>query len=261
MRRSAGPTSSSPTAGFGVGDGVVAVGVDDEGTAAALQGQGRQLGRITARTDTNNSSYHYVYDEEGRCTSQWDEAGYLRNTFAYGEVDPDTGLRTVTATNSMGHSTRYRVNGDLQVGNRTQVTDSSGATTRFTHDALGHLSAITGARTTVRCHPAGLPLEITDPLGAVTRYERDTFGRPVSITDPTGAVTRLEWTVEGRLARRIPADGTTESWTYDGDGNCTSRAAAMPAPTSPSSNWNTSEFPLTRRRGPACTIGQAGPLR
>ncbi|BFO15818.1 hypothetical protein SHKM778_22060 [Streptomyces sp. KM77-8] len=34
-------------------------------------------------------------------------------------------------------------------------------------------------------------------------------------------MTRLAWTVEGRLARRTAADGTTESWTYDGEGNCT----------------------------------------
>ncbi|MFF4499346.1 putative T7SS-secreted protein [Streptomyces sp. NPDC001401] len=270
-------------------------------------------GRITAWTDTNNSSYHYVYDDEGRCTSQSGEAGHLRNTFAYGDVDPDTGHRLITATNSLGHSTRYQVNGDLQVvaetgpdgatthttydrydrpltvtdplgrtlsyaydgagrmvmavrpdgrytsigyddqglpisisgadgtrtsqqfdefGNRTQVTDATGATTRFAYDALGHLSAITdatGATTAVRCSPAGLPLEITNPLGAVTRYERDTFGRPVTITDPTGAVTRLEWTVEGRLARRTAADGTTESWTYDGEGNCTTHTDAMGA--------------------------------
>jgi RHS repeat-associated protein len=274
-----------------------------------------ELGRITAWTDTNNSSYHYVYDDEGRCTSQSGEAGHLRNTFAYGEADAETGLRIITATNSLGHHTRYHVNADLHVvaetgpdgttthttydrydrpltetdplgrtlsyaydaagrtvmavrpdghytsigyndqglpisisgadgtytsqqfdefGNRTQVTDSSGATTRFTYDALGHLSAVTdatGARTTVRCNAAGLPLEVTDPLGAVTRYERDAFGRPVALTDPLGAVTRLEWTVEGRLSRRTAPDGTTESWTYDGEGNCTTYTDPMGAVT------------------------------
>ncbi|MZD09637.1 type IV secretion protein Rhs, partial [Streptomyces sp. SID5785] len=63
--------------------------------------------------------------------------------------------------------------------------------------------------------------EITDPMGAVTRYERDAFGRPATMTDPTGLTTRLEWTVEGRLARRTAPDGTAESWTHDGEGNCT----------------------------------------
>lgn len=63
----------------------------------------------------------------------------------------------------------------------------------------------------------------------MTRYERDAFGRPVTITDPTGAVTHLEWTVEGHLARRTAADGTTESWTYDGEGNCTTHTDPMGA--------------------------------
>ncbi|MGX1477023.1 UNVERIFIED_CONTAM: RHS repeat-associated protein [Streptomyces canus] len=271
------------------------------------------MGRITAWTDTNDSSYHYAYDDEDRCVSQGGEAGHLRNTYTYGDPDPTTGRRTVTALNSLGHSTRYEVNGDLQVvaetapdgatthttydhahrpltvtdplgrtrgyaydgagrtvlavrpdgrytsiayndgglpvavtgadgthvtqhfdefGNRTAVTDASGTTTCFTYDDQGHLESVTNAlgdTTRVRCDAAGLPREITDPLGAVTRYERDAFGRPVTITDPTGSVTHLEWTVEGRLSRRTAADGTEESWTYDGEGNCTAHTDALGA--------------------------------
>ncbi|MFE3850487.1 putative T7SS-secreted protein [Streptomyces griseorubiginosus] len=271
------------------------------------------LGRITAWTDTNNSSYHYAYDAEDRCTSQGGEAGHLSYTYTYGDPDPATGHRTVTAVDSLGHSTLYEINGDVQVaavttpdgatthtthdrahrpltvtdplgrtvshaydeagrtvlairpdgrytsiayddqglpvavagadgthvaqqfdefGNRTAVTDASGATTRFTYDDRGHLSAVTNAlghTTRVHCDAAGLPLEITDPLGAVTRYARDAFGRPVRITDPTGAVTTLEWTVEGRLSHRKAADGTTESWTYDGEGNCLTHTDASGA--------------------------------
>ncbi|MFE9444813.1 putative T7SS-secreted protein [Streptomyces sp. NPDC006602] len=289
------------------------------------------LGRITAWTDTNNSSYHYVYDDEHRCTSQGGEAGHLRYTYIYGEPHPTTGHRLITATNSLGHTTRYEVNADLQVvaettpdgattrtthdrcnrpttitdplgrtvsyaydeagrpimvvrpdghyssvghndqglpvsisgvdgthvtqqfdefGNRTAATDASGATTRFTYDALGHISAVTdatGATTTIRCNTAGLPLEVTDPLGAVTRYERDAFGRPVAITDPLGAVTHLEWTVEGKPSRRTAPDGTTESWTYDGEGNCTSHTDPMGAV----SRYEYTHFDLlTARTGP-----------
>ncbi|MER7566223.1 putative T7SS-secreted protein [Streptomyces sp. NPDC097941] len=272
-------------------------------------------GRITAWTDTNDSSYHYVYDDEDRCTSQGGEAGHLSYTYSYGDPDPTTGHRTVTAVDSLGHSTRYEINSDLHVaavttpdgatthttydrahrplavtdplgrtrgyaydeagrtvlavrpdgrytsiaydaqgmpvamsgpdgthvtqqfdefGNRTAVTDASGTTTRFTYDDQGHLESVTNAlghTTRVRCSAAGLPLEITDPLGAVTRYERDAFGRPVTITDPTGSETGLEWTVEGRLSRRTAADGTAESWTYDGEGNCTAHTDASGAVT------------------------------
>ncbi|MEU9325624.1 putative T7SS-secreted protein [Streptomyces canus] len=291
---------------------LVGFGYDDHGHLAAVTNSSGlptcftndTTGRITAWTDTNDSSYHYVYDDEDRCVSQGGEAGHLRYTYTYGEPDPDTGRRIVTAVNSLGHRTRYEINGDLQVvsettpdgettrtthdaahrpltvtdplgrtvsyaydeagrtvlairpdgrytsiayddqgmpvaisgadgthvtqlfdefGNRTAVTDTAGTTTRFTYDDFGHLASVTdalGHTTRVRCNPAGLPLEITDPLGAVTRYERDPFGRPVTIRDPLGEVTHLEWTVEGRLSRRTAADGTSESWTYDGEGNC-----------------------------------------
>lgn len=47
------------------------------------------------------------------------------------------------------------------------------------------------------------------------------------MTDPLGAVTHLEWTVEGKLARRTAPDGSSESWTYDGEGNCTTHTDPM----------------------------------
>ncbi|WP_328357826.1 DUF6531 domain-containing protein [Streptomyces sp. NBC_00445] len=318
---------------------LVRFGYDDQGHLSAVTNSygtptrfaNDDLGRITAWTDTNNSSYHYTYDEQDRCTFQTGDAGHLRNTYTYDETDPETGHRIITATNSLGHTTRYLVNDRLQVvaetapdgattrttydrndrpltitdplghttgyaydgagrmlmvvrpdgrytsvgyndqglpvsirsadgthitqqfdeyGNRTRVTDTSGATTCFTYDDLGHLTSITnalGETTAIRCNTAGLPLEITDPLGAVTRYERDAFGRPVTLTDPTGAVTRLEWTVEGRLSRRIAADGTTESWTYDGEGNTTSHTDPMGA----ISRYEYTDFDLlTARTGP-----------
>ncbi|MGX1250853.1 RHS repeat-associated protein [Streptomyces ambofaciens] len=115
-------------------------------------------------------------------------------------------------------------------GNRTTEVDRAGNATYFTYDEAGRLTSVTdplGHVTAVRCDRAGLPLEITDPHGGVTRYERDAFGRPVGITEPTGAQTRFEWTVEGRLLRRTAPDGTAESWTYDGEGNCTSHTDAL----------------------------------
>ncbi|MBZ6248371.1 RHS repeat-associated core domain-containing protein [Streptomyces olivaceus] len=115
-------------------------------------------------------------------------------------------------------------------GNRTAEIDRAGNVTAFTYDEVGRLTSVTdplGHVTTVRCDRAGLPLEITDPLGAVTRYERDALGRPVAVTDPGGAKTRFEWTVEGRLLCRTGPDGATETWTYDGEGNCTSQTDAV----------------------------------
>ncbi|MEV2212938.1 putative T7SS-secreted protein [Streptomyces sp. NPDC050997] len=270
-----------------------------------------ERGRITSWTDTNGSRFEYVYDDKDRCVYQEGAAGHQRSTFTYDSIDPETGQRVTTITDSLGHTARFLINDRTQVtaeidetgaatrfrrdrrnrllsrtdplghttsfrydesgnlvsvvrpdgraakaefnalglpvkvvnpdgtvirqtyderGNRTSLTDPAGQTTRFTHDEAGHLASVTnplGHTTTVRCDRVGLPVEITDPLGSVTRYERDPFGRPVTITDPAGAVTHLEWTVEGLLARRIAADGTPESWTYDGEGNCVSHTDAL----------------------------------
>ncbi|WTG15514.1 RHS repeat protein [Streptomyces decoyicus] len=35
----------------------------------------------------------------------------------------------------------------------------------------------------------GAALDVTDPLGAVTRFRRDKFGRAISVTDPLGNTT------------------------------------------------------------------------
>ncbi|MFP3988913.1 DUF6531 domain-containing protein [Streptomyces sp. E11-3] len=117
-------------------------------------------------------------------------------------------------------------------GNRISVTAPSGAVTRYTYNEAGHLTAVTdalGHTTHIRSNPAGLPVAVTDPLGATTRIKRDAFGRAVTLTDPLGAVTRLEWTPEGKLARRVEADGSEQSWTYDGEGNCLTHTDPMGA--------------------------------
>jgi RHS repeat-associated protein len=42
-----------------------------------------------------------------------------------------------------------------------------------------------------------------------------------------GGVTRLQWHADGQLARRTGPDGATESWTYDGEGNCLTHTDAV----------------------------------
>ncbi|MFI5685742.1 RHS repeat-associated core domain-containing protein [Streptomyces sp. NPDC051636] len=82
------------------------------------------------------------------------------------------------------------------------------------------------------CDATGLPLQVTDPMATIARYERDAFGRVVAATDATGATTRWHWTAEGRLLRRTAPDGTVETWTYDGEGNCLSHQNPVGAVTS-----------------------------
>ncbi|WP_258564836.1 putative T7SS-secreted protein [Streptomyces sp. WELS2] len=193
--------------------------------------------QVVAETDPLGATTHYRRDRHHRLLSTTDPLGHT-TAFEYDEagnltrvVRPD-GRETRAEYNDLGLPVKV-VNPDGTAihqtyddrGNRTSVTDPAGQTTRFTYTEAGHLTSVTdplGNTTTVVCDRAGLPVQVTDPLGATTRYERNALGLPTAITDPLGGVSRLEWTVEGLPTRRTAPDGATESWTYDGEGNCTS---------------------------------------
>lgn len=107
-------------------------------------------------------------------------------------------------------------------GNLLATTDPGGAETRYGYDESGHLASVTdalGHTRRVTCDAAGLPVAVTDPLGHTTTVTRDRFGRVIEATDPLGHTTRTTWTPEGKPSRREYADGTHESWAWDGEGN------------------------------------------
>jgi len=224
---------------------------DETRTTTVTDSQGRrsrfehnEAYRLVCETNPLGQSVHQEWDRNHQLVAltdplghttrlSYDEAGHLVS------IRRADGLEERTEYNELGlpitvygpTGTVWRQEHDGR-GNRTAITDPSGQTTRFTYDAAGRPTAVIdplGNTTTVRCDALGLPLSITNPLGAQTRYERDALFRPNAITDATGATTRQEWTVEGHLAHRIAPDGSTESWTYDGEGNCTSHTDAMGA--------------------------------
>ncbi|MFE4694231.1 putative T7SS-secreted protein [Streptomyces sp. NPDC056749] len=115
-------------------------------------------------------------------------------------------------------------------GNRTKVIEPSGATTLYEYDEAGNLLSVLdslGNRSTIRCNEAGLTASVTGPLGSTASCVRDAFGRPASAVDELGGVTNFEWTVEGKIARRLEADGTEQRWVYDGEGNCIRHTDAL----------------------------------
>ncbi|MFI9807174.1 putative T7SS-secreted protein [Streptomyces sp. NPDC052301] len=158
-------------------------------------------GRITSWTDTNDSHFTYVYDDEDRCTHQSGDAGHLRSAFAYGPVDPDTGERTTTITDSHGHTTHYLVNARCQV---IAETNAVGATTRYVRDRYNRL------------------LSTADPLGHTTTFEYDATGNLTRMVRPDGRESRAEYNVLGLPLKVVNPDGTVIRQTYDDRGNRTS---------------------------------------
>ncbi|MEV0369904.1 DUF6531 domain-containing protein [Streptomyces sp. NPDC050636] len=176
--------------------------------------------RMTAWVDSNHSRYEYAYDDRHRCTAQSGAEGHLANRFTYGEVDPETGHRTNTHTNGEGFSTRYLINGLLQViavadplGNTTRtiydahdrplrITDPRGNTTHLTYDGDGHLiSAVRpdGSASTASYTDLGLPAQVSGPDGRTVRQEYDAKGNRIAVTDPTGQTTRFTHDEYGHL--------------------------------------------------------------
>ncbi|MFF4661639.1 putative T7SS-secreted protein [Streptomyces sp. NPDC001282] len=159
------------------------------------------LGRITSWTDTNGSRYEYVYDEHDRCVYQTGTNGHLEARFTWDDTDPDTGLRTTSMTNGLGHTTRYVINERSQV---VAEIDPLGAVTHFEYDRFHRL------------------LSVTDPLGHVTRSTYDEHGRMAVVERPDGRQTRTEYNELGLPIRIIHTDGNVTCQTFDERGNRTS---------------------------------------
>ncbi|WP_328779975.1 DUF6531 domain-containing protein [Streptomyces canus] len=188
------------------------------------------LGRITAWTDTNGSSYRYEYDDEDRCTYQTGDVGHLRNTYTYLDTDPATGVKATTVTNSLGHTSRYLINDRLQVvtevrpdGAATQttydpfhrpltMTDPLGHTVAYTYDQEGRPLTITrsdGREITVAYDDQGLPVRVTEPSGTQVVREFDASGNLTAVTDASGATTRFAYDSRGNLTSATDALGNT----------------------------------------------------
>jgi len=158
--------------------------------------------RLTAQRSPTGLTYHYRYDQRGRCVETWgdyegkpdasladDLPRYLADgkTRARGiyhvvlEFGPDGYREVVTSTTV-----------DRVVGNAHGTVDKcvrAGAVYSRTYDENGHV------------------LSFTDPLGASTKYQRDFFGRVIEVKDPLGRVTRTERDDRGNVIRAIDAMG------------------------------------------------------
>jgi RHS repeat-associated protein len=168
-----------------------------------------QAGRIVRWEDRNGMWYGYTYDADGRCVSTQGRDEYLSYRFSY-----DTTRNVTTATDSLGATTTYQLNDDLQViaesdplGATTHSvwdaghqllarTDPLGATTSFSYDESGNVLTIDepdGLRTTVEYAGPGLPIAVTAPDGSTWRREYDETGNVVTETDPLGVAYRYAY--------------------------------------------------------------------
>ncbi|NUU21165.1 MAG: RHS repeat protein, partial [Streptomycetaceae bacterium] len=192
-------------------------------------------GRVTRQTDPLGNTTHTAWDAYNRKTHVTDPLGH-RTFFTYDGAGNLTGILYPDGTYSLADfdpavcrptrvinpdGTRRHYTWDA-CGNLQSARDELDAETRHTHDEHGNITTVTnalGAVTRIASDRTGLPSAVTNPLGHTTTAVRDAFGRLAAVTDPLAHTTRTAWTVEGKPARRELADGTTESWTWDAEGN------------------------------------------
>ncbi|MFF1463787.1 putative T7SS-secreted protein [Streptomyces sp. NPDC058330] len=169
-----------------------------------------ELGRITAWTDTNNSRYEYVYDDQDRCVYQAGTNGRLETHFTWDDTDPATGLRMTSMTDGLGHTKRFVINDRSQV---VAEFDALGSSTRFEYDRYHRL------------------LSVTDPLGHLSRSTYDEHGCLTSVVRPDGRELTAHYNSLGLPVRVRGADGMVTRQTYDERGNRTSVTEASGATT------------------------------
>ncbi|MFJ1900011.1 DUF6531 domain-containing protein [Streptomyces sp. NPDC088115] len=171
-----------------------------------------------ATTDPLGRTTRYTYDEAGNLTAvTLPDRSAARATY--------NALGRPVAVVEPGGATWLHTYDEL--GNLLTTTDPLGAETHCAYDQSGHLFTVTdalGHTRQITSNAAGLPVAVTDELGYTTTARRDSFGRVVEVVDPLGGTTRTGWTTEGKPAWREYADGSRESWTWDGEGNLVTHA-------------------------------------
>lgn len=180
-------------------------------------------GRIVGWRDRNGVSYHYTYDEAGRCVATSGSDGFMDGSFVY-----DRDLLVTVYTNSLGHKTTFHLNEANQVireidplGGATVSewdrydrllgrVDPLGRVTRYGYDQAGDLIAVTrpdGSQAVAEYNALGLPVMVTDPGGARWRRTYDERGNLTAVTDPAGVTTRFGYDGRGHVVAVTDALG------------------------------------------------------
>ena len=207
-------------------------------------------GDVTAVTNPNGKTSHYVYDAQGNLTSSTDPLGD-QTTYGYACTGgaaagcfPNVGLRyttvsprgnvsggtasqfttaysynpfgePVTITDQRGHQTKYAYDGN---GNRTQVTDANNHLTGYTYDPDNELTKITRADLTVlqSAYDADGNLQSqTDAASNPTSYAYDPLNHLQSVTDPLHRTTSYVYDAVGNLKSITDPQARTTSDSYD----------------------------------------------
>ena len=159
---------------------------------------------LTQETDRRGLSFYFAYDgigEDAWCVRTWGDGGIYDHVLSY-----DKKKHLTCVTNSLGHTTVYRMN---VVGQVVEILDAFGTKTRYDYD------------------PHTLEqLREVDGLGRATTYTYDARGNVTRIDRPDGSVVELEYDDRNALVHGRDPGGTDWTWRYDSLGRLNERRSA-----------------------------------
>ncbi len=175
------------------------------------------LGRVVSYMNNANGDPIAITDPLGN-TSTIEYQPKERYTAGSG-TKSDFYSRPISITDPVGRTTHLDYD---RYGNLAEVIDVLGNKTKMDYDNAGHMLSLRDAMGSTYKYEyiMGLAKSI-DPLGRVTKYQRDADSRVTMLTDPLGRSTSFTYDLSGNVTEvRNPADFVTR-FAYS-DGACPS---------------------------------------
>ena len=211
------------------------------------------LGRATRFERNNNGDPTAITDALGN-TSSIQYQVKLNYKDSTGE-HTDYYSRPVKIIDALGRTTRLDYD---SYGNLSKAEDALGNKTGMKYDKAGHMLSLRDAVGSTYKYEYAMGLAKTiDPLGRVTRYQRDADLRVTVLTDPLGRNTTFTYDLSGNVTEaRNPANFVTK-FAY-GRGGCPSCAGGqLSALTDPKGNtWTFGYDQYGRLTNTANPLGQ-----
>ncbi len=192
------------------------------------------LGRITSITDPLGHTTTYTYNALGNITRIIDALGNEERYLWAADGHTLTGMIAAD-----GHQYAVNVDGMGRVTTIRDVTTEQNVAlnTEVFYDPDGYVTGLQTGTDQARVSGAGdlfyrvtldangVPVRYVDALDGEWLLERDDSGRLIALTNPLGDVTRYERDPAGRVVQVLYHAGTeaeiSETYTYDANGNIT----------------------------------------
>lgn len=194
------------------------------------------VGQVIAQVDANGNRTEFEYDLAGRRIKTKDALGN-EHQFSYdksGNVLTETdALSRVTSyvydkldrkTQTIFANLSTMSDGYDALARRTSSTDQAGVATNYAYDALGRLLSVTdvaGNETSFTYDESGNKLTQTDAEGRTTAWTYDALGRVVTRTLPLGQVETTTYDLVGNMLTHTDFNGELKTYTYDSNNRVT----------------------------------------